>query len=95
MERLPFYSDCVGWPRNLLAALEHLIDNGEDISRDTFLRHVVNETIPQMWYPERRYTWSYSFHRLPDHSVYWFVHSCTEVVFAQQSTILTLNREAA
>lgn len=93
MERLPFYSDCVNWPRPLLAVLEHLVDEGVAIRRETFLRRVDMEARSGApWYPE---AWDYhlTYWRLPGYRIYWYVHSSTEIVFAAPGEIARL-REA-
>lgn len=92
-ERLPFFSDCVGWPRDQLGALTYLVDEGVDITRETFFRHIRRDEIPAEWYPHRRY-WGYSFHRLPGHPIYWYVHSLIEFVFATPEAIEALSQEA-
>lgn len=87
MERLPFYSDCVAWPDDKLAALRHLVDEGENIARATFMKHVRTEEIPPDWYPHNRFSWGYSFARLRGWPIYWYVHSAIEFVFAEPRMI--------
>ena len=73
MQRLPFYSDCVGWPRDKLPTLIHLVDEGEEITRATFFRYIDKATIPAEWYPHRRY-WGHNFYRMPRFNIYWYTH---------------------
>jgi hypothetical protein len=40
MPRLNFFSDCVGWPRDQVPDLSAMIQAGEKITRETFLKHV-------------------------------------------------------
>lgn len=96
--KLPYYSDCVGWPSDRVDVLTHLVDEGEEITRETFFRHVSAEEIMgavgDSWYPHRRY-YGHAFYRLRGHRIYWFTHSCIEFVFAHHSTIERLRRELA
>lgn len=85
---LPFYSDCVEWPRGRMAVLNHICEAGVEVDRETFMHHVVTETIPQAWFPNEYPGWyGCSYWRLPGFPVYWYVHSLIEFVFAAPETI--------
>lgn len=96
-ENLPFFSDCVDWKTDLLAALEYLVDEGEDITRETFFRHVgrdnVLRAVGEQWFPHRRY-YGHDFRRLRGFEVYWFTHSAIEFVFAHEQEILAVQDRA-
>lgn len=74
-----------------MPALMYIIDNGDQITRDKFLRMVdfgedENETIPK---------WDY--HIQYEHlgnDIYWFIHSAIEHVYATEESIQQLNRRA-
>lgn len=94
MTPLPFYSDCVGWPRDQLPALSLLVDEGHGVGRGWFLRHVdLPEGEPLRDLIDPRY-WGHHFYRLDGWPVFWFTHSCIEYVFAEPGTIARLNLEA-
>jgi len=92
---LPFFSDCVNWPHERLAALEYLIDEGAEISRDEFLdRADADEAdIPPAG------DWGVSYFELEDEPVVWYVWSAIEHVYALDGTVervqdLALDRDA-
>lgn len=92
--RLPFFSDCVGWPRDMLPALRHLCDEGHEVGRDWFLRHVdLPLGAPLRGLIDPRY-YGHGFYRLDGWPVFWFTHSCIEFVFAEADTLERLNAEA-
>jgi hypothetical protein len=96
--KLPFYSSCVDWRRDRLDVLSHLVDEGEEITRETFFRHVSADEIMGAlgdgWYPHRRF-YGYGFYRLRGYPIYWFTHSCIEFVFSHFSTMDRLARDLA
>lgn len=50
-ERLPYFSDCVGWPKHLVDApggLCDMIDAKIEITRSTFLKHVDQERLEEI-----------------------------------------------
>ncbi len=86
--RLPFFSSCVDWPEQYNLALDFIAHGGENISREEFLRNVefegsADEVIP---------AWDYhiQYEKLPQRSVFWFVHSAIEHVFADERDIAEL-----
>lgn len=85
MTRLPFYGDCVGWPNELLPALSHLVDEGEEITRSTFVRHCGPSPYPGS-------AWHVHYFRLRGYRIYWFTWSCIEHVYAEVSEITRLNK---
>lgn len=86
---LPFFSDCVSWPRDLLPELRYLVDEGVQIKRETFMRRVDTSQIPATWYPHARY-YGYAYYTIFGEPVYWYVHSAIEFVFAEEATIRAL-----
>lgn len=93
--RLPFYSDCVGWPRHQLAALTYLVDEGILIGRRTFFRHIDRAQLSPDWYPCPAGTpygdHFFTLHREP---IYWYVHSAIEFVFAEPATVAKIQEYA-
>lgn len=107
MKQLPFFSDCVGWPRNRLGALHYLIDHGEPITRATFLRHIdpdslreIEDALSYSRHPSQGLTmgadWHVGYYRLRRFGVvlYWFTHSRIEHVFCDPADIDTLECHA-
>jgi len=98
---LPFFSTCVNWPRELMPALTYLIENGQDLSRTSFLRNVDKEAMKD-WEEGLGYgkwlrmkdDYAVSYERLKDWPVVWFNHSAIEHVFAEQNTIERLSEFA-
>lgn len=86
--RLPYFSDCVGWPESLLPALNLLIDEGEEIERDELLAatEADEQAIPD---------WDYhvQYLRYGD-DVYWYVNSAIEYVFAEPKSIQIVQDKA-
>lgn len=86
--KLPYFSDCVGWPEPLLPALNLLIDEGEEIKRDELLAATKadEKVIPD---------WDYhiQYFRYGD-GVYWYVHSAIEYVFADPQSIQMVQDKA-
>lgn len=90
--RLPFFSNCVDWPDNRLDVLRHLVDEGAEITRETFFQRVRRDEIPPDWYPHKRY-WGHGFYTLRRQHVYWYTHSSIEFVFADPDTIEAIHEE--
>lgn len=94
MRRLPFYADCVDWPRNQLAALMHLVDAGVLIDRAEFFRKINRTQIRPDWEPCPAGTpYGEAFYTLPGYRIYWYVHSAIEFVFAEASEVAALQTE--
>lgn len=93
--RLPYYCNCVSWPPFMLPGLEYLVDHGQPITRQTWIRHIDVNTVPAEWWP---HAWDYavSYHRLPVPGlhVYWYDHSSIEFVFAEAASIREVVRLA-
>lgn len=87
-EPVPFYSDCVSWPRALLPALSHLVDEGYEITRTTFVRRT-GERLP--WPAD---SWWVSYWTLRGARVYWYVHSAIEYVYATPASIAAVHARA-
>lgn len=94
----PFYSDCVGWPRDKVALLHELIDESEDIARSTFIAYADTETMrgleSNLGY-DRGFSMSKDYHvRYKSHKatgIKFFVHSAIEYVFADAEQIEKLD----
>jgi hypothetical protein len=88
--RLCMYNNCVGWPENLMPALQYIIDNGDEIDRDDFLRHA------DVFDPEEipADDWHIWYGKVSGFNIYYFVHSGIEHVFAGEEEILKLNSHA-
>ena len=97
MKRLPFYCDCVGWPREDVPALCEMIETARSITRRTFLQHVNREHQAELearlgYAPHDRDSiltmcrdYHVSYHRSTLHgeTVYYFTHSAIEYVFTR------------
>ena len=97
MKRLPFYCDCVGWPREDVPALCEMIETARSITRRTFLQHVNREHQADLearlgYAPHDRDSfltmcrdYHVSYHRSTLHgeTVYYFTHSAIEYVFTR------------
>jgi hypothetical protein len=96
-QRLPFFSSCVGWPREDVdteGGLCDMIQQATSITRRTFLRHVYRSdreaTERGLGYAlhgrdlTMKRDWHVSYHRSKLHGrrVYYFKHSAIEYVFA-------------
>lgn len=79
---LPFYSTCVTWPDEKLAALEYLIENSDQISCDDLAAQV--EAPEELPAPS---DWHVTYWSLPGEPLVFFVHSAIEHVFADEETI--------
>jgi hypothetical protein len=102
-ETLPFFRTCTDWPvPTFMPALRYLIDNGQEISRSTFLRNVDREAMAEwedrLGYDPRGLHMSkdpyVSYYRLREFNIYWFDHSRIEHVFARPESIEALNEYA-
>jgi hypothetical protein len=96
---LQFFSDCVGWPRQYIDALHYLIDNGEDVERDDFLKHIDFQSLvydedktPNDVLPAS--DWGISYHKVEGFNCYYFVHSAIEHVFADEDEIKKIQQKA-
>ena len=107
---LPVYSNCVSWPKDKMAALEWLCENGVEINRADFLKRVSPSTMRNyersLGYspsgakkrPEgmtMAEDWHVQYFRAPADEAVWFVHSAIEFVFAQSATIDAIDLRAA
>lgn len=96
MARLPFFSDCVGWPRDRLAVLELLVDNGVEVGVDWFAQNVDAVGVSGYWplteliADARKGVFGTTFYRLPGEPVFWATNSAIEYVFATPETIAAL-----
>jgi len=93
---IPFYSDCVSWPPELMPALHRLCDEGVLISRETFRRRVRPPiaTADSGWDEavlRPPSDWATHYRRVPGHPIYFMVNSCIEYVFATEADIQRLN----
>ena len=93
-ERLPFFSDCVGWPKDKLPALMHIVGNRVDISRQTYVARVDPEARREIernlgYGPDFPISKDYHvrFCTVPGSGVYFMVHSAIEHVFATEKQI--------
>lgn len=88
--KLLFFSDCVGWPQELLPALEFLIDKGEEIDREELLERVdiedAENSVP-------KWDWHIRYYRYGD-GIYWYDHSAIEHVYAEPESIGDVQRKA-
>lgn len=93
---IPFYSDCVSWPTPLLPVLEFLVDEGVEITRETFRRRVRPPVATGWDDPGLRPAsdWATHYFGLRGHPIYWLTNSCIEYVFAEPETILALEGAA-
>ena len=92
--RLPFFGDCVSWPEDKLPALHHIIEHGEDITRETFVSKVDAETrqgIERHLGYDRVFPitkdWHVAYRSVPDLGIVYMVHSGIEIVFARPEQI--------
>lgn len=99
MERLPYYCNCVSWPKQDVDAeggLCDMIDRSIEITRRTFLKHVdrvqlldleLSLSYTKHWTQGLTMAsdWSVSYHRSKLHgkTVYYFRQSAIEYVFAE------------
>jgi len=91
--RRPFFANCVGWPEDL-QMLEFLIEEGEEVSRDEFLRLVDKEILAGL---ERDLGYDRHLRMKDDYHVGYrveprtgipfFVHSAIEFVFATNDEV--------
>lgn len=95
----PFFSDCVGWPREKVDLLHELVDEAEDIARSTFLAYADSETMREMeaflgygkGFPMSK-DWHVSYHVHRPTGIKYFKHSGIEYVFADKEQISSLER---
>lgn len=82
--KLPLYSTCVNWPQGKLEVLGFIIDEGEEITRDTLLKKADVED-PDEAMPD----WDYhiGYYKVSGWPIYYFVHSAIEHVFATEKSI--------
>lgn len=93
----PFYSTCVAWPPEQMAALETLIDRGAEISRAEFLELVnpgemkrIEAGLGYDRHLEMEKDWHVRYFRDAASGIPFFVHSATEHVFARPEEIEAL-----
>lgn len=80
-EIVPFFSDCVAWPTELLRVLEYLVDEGFQITRSDFQHFTGSQ------HPPDESDWHVTYWRLPGRPIFWWVHSATEYVFADEASL--------
>ncbi len=92
--RLPFFSDCVGWPSELLPALHHIIDNGVETDHETFVANVedadrvmLEETLGYDRDFPITNDWHVRYFEVPDLGIHYLVHSAIECVFATREQV--------
>lgn len=83
--KLPFFSSCVGWPEELLPALNFLIDEGEELEKEEGRSELLAQTDAD---PESvpEWDWHIQYFRYGD-DVRWYVHSAIEYVFAEPESV--------
>lgn len=98
-ERRPFYSNCVSWLPEEMAALEYLIENGEEIELEAFV-DLVNPldwatVVEGLGYGRGGLKieddYHVGFRRDPETGIPFMVHSAIEFVFAEADEIEALN----
>lgn len=87
--KLPYFSNCVNWPKELLPALGLLVDEGEEVGKREFLSRA--DADPSDF--PRKYHADFRYFRY-DRDVYWFTHSAIEHVFAEGESIRAIQRAA-
>ncbi|MBQ69787.1 hypothetical protein CL689_07100 [Candidatus Saccharibacteria bacterium] len=95
----PFFSDCVGWPREKVDLLHELVDEAQDIARSTFLAYADSETMRDMevslgygkGFPMSK-DWHVSYHVHRPTGIKYFKHSAIEYVFADKEQMVSLER---
>ena len=98
-ERRQFFSTCISWPEALSDAKDFLDENGEEVSRQTFLQHVDLRDF-RSWEKALGYTktlkmrddWHVRYFLEPQTQIAFFVHSAIEHVFATREEIEDLQR---
>ena len=98
---LPYYSDCVGWPENQMAALYYLIDEGKPITMRTFARNIgleswrdIREQLGYDRYLPISKDWHVGYRKVPGFNIYYLIWSGIEVVFAEYEEIERLLEHA-
>lgn len=97
----PFFSNCVAWPKDLMAAKEWLDDRAEEIDRASFLALVSEEHMKQLE-ESLGYTADLRmendpyvhYYLEPETQIPYFVWSAIEHVFARPDEIEALDRHA-
>jgi hypothetical protein len=94
--KLQFFCNCVGWPQKYMDALHYICDEGEEITRDEFLKHAdvfcdEDQTVDDVLPPK---DWGISYYKLSGFDLYYFIHSAIEHVFADESTIKAVQQKA-
>lgn len=94
IRKLPFYSDCVGWPRHRLGALNAIVAASRNISRKTFMAKVdplQRAEIEAALGYDRDFPitrdWHVGYHSMPSTGIYYLTHSAIEYVFATPEQI--------
>lgn len=90
----PFFSDCVGWPADMVPLLHELVDESEDIARSTFIAYADTEAMRRIEFAlgyDRGFPMSKDYHvAYKSHKatgIKFFVHSAIEFVFADAKQI--------
>jgi len=94
MSKYKFYSDCVHWPPAEVQSLMDMVEDGQPITRRTFLKHVDRDELKILEkglsyesHPKRGLTmaadWAVNYQRstLCGKRVYFFQQSAIEYVF--------------
>lgn len=87
VRKLPFFSDCVSWPKQYEDALDEITRAAAFSDFSEFKNHADWEEFKNLIYVGKKIDWHVNFFKVPNWDIYYFKHSGIEYVFATPETI--------